>query len=138
MELALEAGADDLEERRGLRDLQPSDAFHAVQQALEKAEIAVAEAGLVREPQNTVELDGKKAEQCLKLLEILEDHDDAQNVYANLEIEDGRLESSDGGGRNRGRPVACPAILGVDPGSRVTGWALLGGTPARPRASTAA
>ena len=35
-----------------------------------------------------VHLEGKKAEQCLRLLEILEDHDDVQNVYANLEVDD--------------------------------------------------
>ena len=48
------------------------------------------------EPQNTVELEGKKAEQCLKLLELLQDHEDAQNVYANLEVEDSELESGTG------------------------------------------
>jgi transcriptional/translational regulatory protein YebC/TACO1 len=45
------------------------------------------------EPQNTVHVDGKKAEQCLKLLEVLEDHDDVQNVHANLEFDDADLEA---------------------------------------------
>ena len=45
------------------------------------------------EPTNTVKLEGKKAEQCLKLLEMLQDHDDVQNVYANLEVDDSALES---------------------------------------------
>jgi len=40
------------------------------------------------EPKDTIELNGKKAEQCLKLLEMFEEHDDVQNVYANLEIPD--------------------------------------------------
>jgi transcriptional/translational regulatory protein YebC/TACO1 len=39
-------------------------------------------------PTTVVELDAKKAGQCLKLLEILEDHDDVQNVYANLSFDD--------------------------------------------------
>ena len=62
--------------------------FHAVQRALEAAGIEPAEAAIVMEPQNTIELDGKKAEQCLRLLEFLEEHDDVQNVYANLEVDD--------------------------------------------------
>ena len=59
-----------------------------MQQALETAEITPGEAAIVMEPQNTVEVEGKKAEQCLKLLEAFEDHDDVQNVYANLEFDD--------------------------------------------------
>ena len=66
------------------------------QQALEGAKVAVGEAGLVMEPQNTVELGGKKAEQCLKLLDVIDDQDDVQNVWANLEIQEGELESSAG------------------------------------------
>ena len=44
----------------------------------------------------TCELDGKKAAQCIKLLEFLEEQDDAQNVWANLEVADDALESSAG------------------------------------------
>ena len=71
-----------------LGDPPTPDAFHAVQQALETAGVSVSESGIVREPQNTVSLDASSAESALKLLNMLEDHDDAQNVYANLEIED--------------------------------------------------
>ena len=39
-------------------------------------------------PTTVVELDAKKAGQCLRLLEVLEDHDDVQNVYANLSFDD--------------------------------------------------
>ena len=89
MELALEAGAEDLEQvDENFEVHTPPDAFHAVQQALEEAGIETGEAAVVMEPQNTVELEGKKAEQCLKLLEVLEDHDDVQNVYADLEFDD--------------------------------------------------
>jgi transcriptional/translational regulatory protein YebC/TACO1 len=68
--------------------------FHAVQEALEAGGVAVGEAGLVMEPQNTVELDGAKAVQCLKLLDMLEDLDDTQNVWANLEVDADELEST--------------------------------------------
>jgi YebC/PmpR family DNA-binding regulatory protein len=97
MDIALEAGAEDLVRQEDLFEVYTApEAFHAVQQALEGAGIAVQEAGIVMEPQNTVELDGKKAQQCLKLLDVLEDQDDAQNVWANLEIQEGELESSAG------------------------------------------
>jgi len=89
MELVLEAGADDLATGDDRFEIVCSpEVFHAVQSALEAAGIEPAEASIVMEPQNTVELDGKKAEQCLRLLEFLEDHDDVQNVYANLEVDD--------------------------------------------------
>jgi len=94
MELVLEAGADDMEEVDGDFSISTSpDSFLSVQQALETAGIAVAEGSIVREPQNTITLDGKKAQQCLKLLEILEDNEDAQQVYANLELDEGDLDS---------------------------------------------
>ena len=44
-------------------------------------------------PQNTVHLAGKDAETALKLIDVLEDHDDIQNVYANLDVDDATLES---------------------------------------------
>jgi YebC/PmpR family DNA-binding regulatory protein len=94
MEIVLEAGADDLRrDGESFRITTSHDAFHAVQQALERAQVTPSESGLIMEPQNTVELEGKKAQQCLKLLELLEDHDDVQNVYANLEVDDRELES---------------------------------------------
>ncbi len=95
MEVILDAGADDLREEEEVYEIRtPAEAFPAVQAALETAEIVPTEASIVMEPKNTVELDGKKAAQCLKLLEFLEDHDDVQNVYANLEVDANALESA--------------------------------------------
>jgi YebC/PmpR family DNA-binding regulatory protein len=89
MELALEAGADDLQQQDDHFEIYSSpESFHGLQQTLETAEIAVEQAGVVREPNNTVRLDGKKAEQCLRLLEALADQDDVQSVYANLEVDE--------------------------------------------------
>lgn len=94
MEIALEAGADDLELIDADFEVRTSPtAFAAVRDALEKAGIAPSSASVVREPQNTVQLEGKQAQQCLRLLEILEDHDDVQHVYANLEVDTADLES---------------------------------------------
>ena len=97
LEIALEAGADDFEQQDEQFEVSTApEALHAVQEALEAAGVTVSETGLVMDPQNTVTLEGQKAAQCLKLLEVLEDQDDAQNVWANLEIDTGELEISTG------------------------------------------
>jgi len=89
MEVAVEAGAHDLRnDGDGFEIYTSPEALHDVQRALEEAKIAIEESTIVMEPQNTIKLDGKRAEQCLKLLEILQDHEDVQNVYANLEVDD--------------------------------------------------
>jgi transcriptional/translational regulatory protein YebC/TACO1 len=44
-------------------------------------------------PKNTVELEGKRAQQMLNLMEALEDNDDVSNVYANFDIADDVLEA---------------------------------------------
>ncbi len=44
-------------------------------------------------PQNTVKLTGKDAQQMLKLMESLEDHDDVQNVYANFDIDESEMQT---------------------------------------------
>ena len=94
MEVVLEAGADDLNEDGAHYEISMAHAaFQDVQQALEQAGIPSSEATIVMEPQNTVELEGKKAQQCLKLLEFLEDHDDVQSVHANLEVDERELDS---------------------------------------------
>ena len=43
-------------------------------------------------PQNTVKLEGKSAEQLMKLMDALDEHDDVQSVYANFDIDDSELE----------------------------------------------
>jgi len=87
LELVLEAGADDLRQDDDQFEIVTSqESFHAVEQALEGAGLTPTESAIVKEPQNTVKLDGKKAEQCLRLLEYVEEQEDVQNVYANLEI----------------------------------------------------
>ena len=89
MEVALEAGAEDLQHEDDLFVIQTGfEGFQRVQQALEEAGIAIREAKLIMQPQNRIELSGKKAEQCVKLLEVLDDNDDAQNVFDNLELAD--------------------------------------------------
>ncbi|MEK7316174.1 MAG: YebC/PmpR family DNA-binding transcriptional regulator, partial [Candidatus Eisenbacteria bacterium] len=58
--------------------------------------ITIASAELARVPQNTITLSDKDAELALKLMEMLEDHDDVQKLFTNLDISDetlSRLES---------------------------------------------
>jgi len=94
MEIVLDAGADDLRSEEGeFHVVTAPDAFEGVRGALESAGIGTTEASLTMEPQNTVHIDGKRVEQCIKLLEVLEDHDDVQNVHANVEFDDADLEA---------------------------------------------
>lgn len=92
MEVVLEAGADDLSREDDQFEVDTSpETFNAVNEALEAAGIAPSEAGIVMVPSNLVKLDGKKAEQCIKLLEIIEDHDDVQKVSANLDFDESEI-----------------------------------------------
>jgi len=93
MELALEAGADDVAEDDGTYQITTApDAFEAVKEALEKAKISVVSASVSMVPQNTLSLTGAPAEQTLKLLDELEDHDDVQDVASNIDISQEELE----------------------------------------------
>ena len=55
---------------------------------LGQAGIEPSEAAVIREPSTVVHLDGKKADQCIRLLEILEDHDDVDSMDTNLDVTD--------------------------------------------------
>jgi len=89
MDIVLDAGADDIQSSDEAFEVTcSSGVFGDVQDALEKANLAASQAKLVMIPTTVVDLDAKKAGQCLKLLEALEDHDDVQNVYANLSFDD--------------------------------------------------
>ncbi|MGZ8404652.1 MAG: YebC/PmpR family DNA-binding transcriptional regulator, partial [Nitrospira sp.] len=64
----------------------------AVKKALVDAKIDTALAEITFIPQNTIRLDEKSAEQMLKLMEILDEHDDVQKVHANFDIPDEIME----------------------------------------------
>ena len=87
LEIALEAGAQDMTSEEDYFEIvTPFEKFDAVKKALEQKEIAPSQAELTMIPQTTVKLEGRQAEQMLKLMEDLEDHDDVQKVYANFDI----------------------------------------------------
>lgn len=64
------------------------DSFNAAYEAVQKKGLKTSFAEVTYVPQSTVALDEKKAEQCLRLIEMLEDQDDVQNVYSNYDISD--------------------------------------------------
>jgi YebC/PmpR family DNA-binding regulatory protein len=87
IEIALDAGADDVTSDADSFQVTTSpDRFGAVREAIEKAQVAIAHAEITMVPENTVPISGRVAEQVLKLLEALEDHDDVQGVSANFDI----------------------------------------------------
>jgi len=92
-EVALDAGADDIADAGEVLEVTVSpDKLEDVKAALEKDGVAVASAEVTMVPQSTVTLRGRDAEQTLKLLEILEDHDDVQKVAANVDIPQEEVE----------------------------------------------
>lgn len=94
MELAANAGAEDLsvEEDTASVVTPPAELF-SVKESLEAAGLAVESANLVRVPQSTVHVEGRNAEQLLKLLDALEEHDDVQHVSANFDIPEAILQA---------------------------------------------
>ncbi len=87
LEAAIEAGADDCQSDADGHEVTTAiDSFFAVRDALEQKFGAPAEAKIEWRPNLTVTLDEEKAAAVLKLLDVLEDDDDVQHVYANFEI----------------------------------------------------
>jgi YebC/PmpR family DNA-binding regulatory protein len=93
METALEAGAEDVREAGDLLEvLTTPETFDDVREALGKASIAIASAEVTMLPSSTVNVSGQNAQTLLKLLELLEDHDDVQSVSSNMDIAAEELE----------------------------------------------
>lgn len=93
MEIALEAGAEDVQDMDDSWEITTSvNDFETVREAFEAKGIAVANSEISRIPQTTVNLAGKEAEQMIRLMDSLEDHDDVQNVYANFDISAEEME----------------------------------------------
>ncbi len=93
MEVALEAGAEDIRDDGEVWtiDCEPA-AFEAVQAAIAGAGIEPENAELDNLPDTTVQIEEDKAESMLKLIGVLEDLDDVQNVYANFEMSEELME----------------------------------------------
>ncbi len=86
-EIALEAGAEDVRTEEGeLVVITFPDTFESVKAAIEGEGLKYASAEVTMIPQNSVRIEGKEAEQMLRLIEALEDSDDVQSVYSNFDI----------------------------------------------------
>jgi YebC/PmpR family DNA-binding regulatory protein len=92
VDIILEAGAEDMQgDGESFTIITVPHAFEPVKKALESHNVVIEGASLQMVPQNTVKVTGKDAEQLLKLMEALEEHDDVQNVYANFDIDEKEL-----------------------------------------------
>jgi YebC/PmpR family DNA-binding regulatory protein len=87
MTLALDAGAEDLQaEDDNFVVTTPPNDLEKVKKAIEDDGIGMEVTEITMVPQTYVKLDGKEAQQMLRLMDTLEDNDDVQNVYANFDI----------------------------------------------------
>lgn len=87
LSIALEAGAEDLEREESVFAVTTAPkGFEKVREAILKGGIQPLSAEITMVPKSTVKLEGKPAEQMLRLMEELEEHDDVQHVYANFDI----------------------------------------------------
>lgn len=93
LDIALECGAEDMAKEDEFFEIYTGfDDFSLVRQAIEERNITIESAEVTMVPQNTIHLEGKEAEQLMKLMELLDDHDDVQNVYANFDIDDSEMQ----------------------------------------------
>ena len=98
MEIALDAGAEDIEsESQGFTVYTTQHSFEAVRDAIKKAGIEPDEAEVKKLAENNIALEGAKAQQLLKLVEALDDHDDVQNVWDNSDISEKEMEEAAAG-----------------------------------------
>jgi len=89
LDAAIEAGADDVISSESGHEIYASqETFREVAKALEAKFGEARKAALTWKPQNTIAVDDDTGEKLLKLMDLLNEHDDVQNVYANFEISD--------------------------------------------------
>jgi YebC/PmpR family DNA-binding regulatory protein len=96
IERALDAGAEDLDtdDQDYFRIYTAADELHVVKEQLERAGIEVATTEIDMEPSTTQKLEGKQAQQMIRLMEAFDDHDDVQNVWANFDVDDAELDDA--------------------------------------------
>jgi YebC/PmpR family DNA-binding regulatory protein len=91
-ELVLDAGADDMTVEQDVYEiLTAPSAFEAVKAVLEKRKIQVVSSEITYIPKTIIKVEGKQAEQIVKLMEALEELDDVQHVYSNFDMDENEL-----------------------------------------------
>ena len=89
LDAAIEAGADDVSSDEGGHEICASQGtFREVAKALEAKFGEPRKAAMTWKPQNTIAVDDETGEKLLKLMDLLNEHDDVQNVFANFEVSD--------------------------------------------------
>ena len=95
MAAVLDAGGDDLRDDEDSWEVFSSvEAFHTVLEAVKKLGIEPAAAEISMIPQNYLKLEGKQAQQMVKLMDVLDEHDDVRQVWSNFDIEEKEIEAS--------------------------------------------
>jgi transcriptional/translational regulatory protein YebC/TACO1 len=92
---ALDAGADDMnDDDSGWEVVCAPEHFEVVRDAVKALGVEPESAAIAMIPQNYIKLEGREAQQMLKLMEAIEDHDDVQHVWANFNVEEQEIEAS--------------------------------------------
>jgi YebC/PmpR family DNA-binding regulatory protein len=95
MSIVLDAGAEDLSDDGSAWEVTtPPEAMEKVREALIAAGIKPSAAEVALVPQNYIKLSGPQAQQMLRMVEALEDHDDVQHVYANFDIDEKEIQAA--------------------------------------------
>jgi YebC/PmpR family DNA-binding regulatory protein len=95
MEIALEAGAEDIKTEGEVFEVYTTqNAFDTVLKAVKAAGIEPDDSEVGKYADNSISLEGQKAQQMLKLMEALEDHEDVQKVWANFDISEKEMEAA--------------------------------------------
>ena len=95
MAAAIDAGADDMRDDGDSWEIvSPPDAFQRVLEAVKGLGVEPGAAEVAMLPQNYVKLEGKQAQQMVKLMEALEEHEDSKKVWSNADIEEKEIEAS--------------------------------------------
>jgi YebC/PmpR family DNA-binding regulatory protein len=95
MAAALDAGADDLrDDGDSWEVVSPPEAFQQVLDAVKALGVEPDAAEIAMLPQNYVKLEGKPAQQMVKLMDVLEEHEDSKKVWSNADIEEKEIEAS--------------------------------------------
>jgi len=95
MSAVLDAGADDMKDDGSAWEIiSAADRHQAVVDAVKALGIEPSTSQIAMLPQNYIKLEGRPAQQMLKLMEALEDYDDTKNVWSNFDIEEKEIEAS--------------------------------------------
>ncbi|MGE5245321.1 MAG: YebC/PmpR family DNA-binding transcriptional regulator [Betaproteobacteria bacterium] len=95
MAVVIDAGGDDLrDDEDNWEVLSAPDAFQPVLEAVKGLGIEPSAAEVAMIPQNYLKLEGKQAQQMVKLMEALDEHDDVRHVWSNVDIEEKEIEAS--------------------------------------------